>query len=146
LNIDDILNEWAEDSKVDRTELGEASLQGQVLHAKYLRYLFAYRSSLIKLRAQQARLKLLRFEYWSGTLSKEELEEHGWPPQPLKVMKVDLPLYLEADEVLNDVNTKMAFQSEKVNVLESILKTLQNRQFSISNAIKWVQYQSGERF
>ena len=145
MNIEDIINEWAEDSQVERTELGEASLRSQTLHSKYLRYLFAYRAGLIKLKANLARLKKLRFEYWEGRLSKEDLEEHGWEPQPLKIMKAELPVYMEADEILQDAEMKVALQQERVNVLEHILKTLNGRQFSVATAVKWELYKSGER-
>ena len=145
MNIDDIINEWAEDSKVDRSELGEASLSAQTLHSKYLRYLFSYRTTQIKLKADLAKMKKLRLEYWEGRLSKEELEENGWKPQPLKIMKAELPTYLEADEVLQMAENKVAFNQERINVIEQILKTLAGRQFSVSNAIRWEAYKNGER-
>ena len=37
MNIDDILNLWQEDVKIDRTELGDEALNIPKLHHKYYR-------------------------------------------------------------------------------------------------------------
>ena len=49
MNLDDYYNAWAEDSKIDRTELGEESIRIPQLHHKYYRFYSAERMKLVKL-------------------------------------------------------------------------------------------------
>lgn len=138
-----ILAQWREDAEIDPIELGEASRNNPKLHAKYLEQLFIEKARLLRLNDQFKRMKKIRFEYWDGKLSYEEMKERGWDPQPLKILRTDLPMYLEADEVLADLSLKVGLQAEKVNVLDMIMKHITNRGFSIKSAIEWERFRAG---
>ena len=142
--LDSILAEWSNDSKIDRIELGDAAAKTSTLHAKYFQIYMVERAKLMQLQQKYAKLKKLRFEYWDGKLSKEELDQHKWEPQPLKILKQDLAMYLEADEVLSDMTLKVGMQAEKVNLLESIIRHVDQRMgFAIKSAIDWERFRSG---
>lgn len=143
MTVDEILNTWKDDAEVDRLELGEAAMTVSNLHAKYLSMLFFERARYIKLTQDFNSLKKVRWEYWNGILSNEDLKERGWKPQPLRILKQDIPMYLESDEVLMNLQLQMNLQREKINILEDILKHLSQRGYNIGNAIKWTQMTSG---
>lgn len=138
-----ILAEWANDSEIDEIELGDAARNNPKLHSKYLSIYFAEKAKLLRLQDQYKRMKKIRFEYWDGRLSVEEIKQRGWEVQPLKILKAEIPMYLDGDEVLGDLSLKVGIQSEKVNVLEMILKQVTNRGFSIKSAIDWEKFRSG---
>ena len=58
MNIDDILNLWQEDVKIDRTELGDEALNIPKLHHKYYEIYVKERLTLRKFEAELKQLKL----------------------------------------------------------------------------------------
>ena len=143
MNLEEIQSEWEKDSKIDRTELGEESIKIPALHSKY--YQMYSRERL-----QQARLvetlKLLRkdkWDYYSGNLDKDELEEKGWYPFQMKVLKSDIPMYIDSDQEIVESNLKVAYSKEKVDFLEAIIRTLNLRSYQINNAINWEKFKVG---
>lgn len=79
----------------------------------------------------------------NGELTSDELKVFGWPIQLKKVLKSEQDEFLRADQDVINMNLKMALQQEKIEVLVDIIKSLHNRSFTIGNAIKWAQFQSG---
>ena len=55
--LDDLFDLWAEDSKIDRTELGEESIKIPQLHSKYYKLYSTERLKSVKL---QEDLKILK--------------------------------------------------------------------------------------
>ena len=80
---------------------------------------------------------------YQGLLSNEELEERGWDIQPLKILKADIPVYIESDEDLQLIKNKIQLTEDKIEILENIIKTLNNRGYLIKNAIEWSKFQNG---
>lgn len=138
-----ILAQWREDAEIDPIELGDAARNVPKLHAKYLEILFKEKARFLSLQNQMKRMRKIRHEYWEGKLSQEELKEYKWDPQPLKLLKTDLPMYLDADEVLQELSLKVGLQAEKVNVLDMIMKHIMARNFSIKSSIDWERYKGG---
>ena len=121
MNLDDYYNAWAEDSKIDRTELGEESIRIPQLHHKYYRFYSAERMKLVKLQEEYKVLKKDKHDYLSGIMAEEDLNERGWEPNPLRILKTDIPMYIESDKDIVNHNLKIAYAKEKVEFLESIV-------------------------
>jgi hypothetical protein len=85
----------------------------------------------------------LKHQYYQGILSKEELDQYGWDVQALKILKVDIPVYLESDDDLQIIKVKIEMIEYKIEMLENIIKTLNNRGYLIKNAIEWSKFQHG---
>lgn len=143
MTIDDILKSWQADNVIDPTDVGNASLQQAKLHAKYLRMLSEERLLLKKLRAEYKQLQKIKYEYFSGTISEEDLRNNGWTPNALKILRTDVPMYIEADDDVVKLSLKIGAQEEKVDALDSIIKTINNRGFQIKNYIDWVKFTNG---
>jgi hypothetical protein len=143
MKLDDIQVLWEKDSRIDRTELGEESLKISSLHNKYFKIFSDERLSLRKLEMDYKILYKQKFQYYQGILSDEELKEFGWEPFQLKVLKQDLPVYIEGDKDIIAINLRIGLQGEKVSFLESILKNLANRGYQIKNVIEWERFKVG---
>ena len=141
--LDDYFDLWAEDSKIDRTELGEESIKIPQLHHKYYKMYSLERLNLVKLQEEMKILKKDKIEYYTGTMAEEDLKERGWEPNPLRILKSDIPIHMEADKDFVDLNLKIAYNKEKVEFLEAVVKTLNLRSYQINNAINWEKFKVG---
>lgn len=143
MTSEEILNEWKTDSKIDRTELGEAASSVPSLHAKYIEIFFAEKAKYLKSNSEFNNLKKLRWEYWQGILAKEDLEHYGWEQQPLKILRQDMQMYLDSDSVLVAQQLKIDVQKEKVNLLEQIIKSINTMGYNINAAITYEKFKYG---
>ena len=143
MNLDDYYNAWAEDSKIDRTELGEESIRIPQLHHKYYRFYSAERMKLVKLQEEYKVLKKDKHDYLSGIMAEEDLNERGWEPNPLRILKTDIPMYIESDKDIVNHNLKIAYAKEKVEFLESIVKSVNVRGYQIKTAVDWEKFKVG---
>lgn len=144
MKLEDIYENWAEDSKIKPTELHTESLRTPQLHSKYIQFFNNERKLLKKLRIDLKSLYLLKYEYYTGVMDIEDIREKGWEPLHKKILKSDADKYIEADKDYMDLNLRIVLAEEKVEALESILKTINNRGFAIKNAIDWMKFSSGE--
>lgn len=143
MKLELIMNEWEADTKIDKTELGEASLRLPILHHKYYKMFIEESLLLKKLEGEFKILYRLKHEYYMGLLDRETLKEKGWDPNPLKILKSDLPVYLESDSDMQVIQARIDIQNQKVTFLESAIKTINNRGFLIKNAIDFLKFQNG---
>lgn len=143
MTLAEIMEAWKADSTIDRTELGLESIKIPQLHSKYYNMFAQERTILRKLDGDYKKLYKIKHEYYNGILSEEELEENGWEPFSLKILKTDMSIYLEADEDIIAMQNKIHVQKEKVDFLESAIKSLTNRGYQIKSAIDWEKFKVG---
>ena len=143
MKLDEIINEWEQDSRIDNTELAVESLKTPSLHHKYYKMFSFEGLQLKRLEFEYKALFKLKHQYYTGVLDQETLEERGWGPNPLKILKQDLPVYMDGDSDLQTIQAKMDMQKQKLTMLESIIKTITNRGFLIKNAIDWERFKMG---
>ena len=133
-----------EDCVIDDAELDVESIKIPQLHNKYLNIFHDEKLILLKTEAEYKSMLRVRWEYYSGKMTKDDLDEYGWEPFELKILKPDLSIYLDSDEMLVRLKNKVAYQKEKIEYLESVLKSLNNRNWIIRNAIEWRKFTSGQ--
>jgi hypothetical protein len=143
MKLEEIQNLWDVDSQIDRSELGDESLRIARMHAKYFKIFSQERLMLRKMEANFKELYRDKYEWYNGTLAKEVMDRYGWQPNPLKILRTDIAMYLESDASMREAQLKVDLQQEKVNFLESIIKTLGTLGFNIKNAIEWSKFQNG---
>ena len=143
MKLDEIYAEWKKDSKIDMTALGDESLKIPKLHHKYFQVYSSEKLLLRKYEAELKQLKLAKYEFYTQGPSKESLER-GWDmPAKGMILKQEMPMYLEGDKDIIDLSLKIGYQQEKVELLESIIKSLTNRGFQIKAAIDWHKFTMG---
>jgi hypothetical protein len=98
---------------------------------------------LRKHEADMKQLKLDKYEFLTQG-PNEETKDKGWklPPKGM-VLKGDIPMYLEADHDIINLSLKIGYQQEKLELLDSIIKSVMNRNFIIKNAIDWQKFTMG---
>jgi hypothetical protein len=143
MKLEEISQEWVNDSKIDTTELDIESIKIPQLHSKYLKIYFEERRKLKALEFQSKELFLNKYEYYHGRLSDEELQQLNWEPFMKRLMKNEVDLYLESDKDIIQTNMRIVNQKEKLDMLEEILKNLNQRNFQIKNAIDWKKFTQG---
>ena len=143
MQLDELFELWKKDSEIDRTELGEASTNIPKLHYKYYKLFAQERLKLRKLEAEYKALYKDKWEYFQGNMSEEDLEANGWEPNPLRILKSDLNTYIDSDTDIIKQTSKMDYQKEKIDFLESVIKTINIRGFHIKNAIDWEKFKVG---
>ena len=143
MKLDEIQKMWSDDSNIDRTELGEESLRIPQLHSKYFKLFSDERLMLRKYERAFKEMYKLKYEYYNGTISEEELKENAWEPFALKILRTDINMYMDADSELGVLDNKIQLQKEKVDFLESIIKNLPPRGYQINAAITWEKFKVG---
>lgn len=143
MNIDDILNLWQDDVKIDKTELGDEALNIPKLHHKYYQIFVKEKLILRKYESEFKQLKLDKYEFLTQG-PNEETKDKGWRlPAKGMILKGDIPLYLDADDDIINLSLKIGLQQEKIELLDSIIKSVMNRGFLIKSAIDWQKFTMG---
>jgi len=145
MKIEDIIGMWQEDVKIDETELSRESLNIPLLHGKYLKHFSDERLKLRAFKMKQKQLHQRLMDYYRGDLNNpEDLAELGREPYPFKRLKNEVSYYVESDSEMIQLNTKIAYQQEMVDVLEEILKAVNTRGFVIKNSLDFLKFTSGQ--
>ena len=131
---------WTEDCNWKDDLLDEELLKIPQLHTKYYKIFSRERLLLVKLKNDLKILTSDKWEYYLGDMAREDLEERGWEPFLKKVLKADIPRYIEADRDIIDLNIKISYQQEKVDFLDSCIKSLTARGYNIKGAIEWRKF------
>jgi hypothetical protein len=143
MKLEAIYEEWSKDSEIDMTELGNEAIKIPKLHHKYFQVYSSEKLLLRKYEAEMKSLKLAKYEFYTQGPSKET-NEKGWElPARGMILKQEMPMYLEGDQDIINLSLKIGIQQEKVELLESIIKSLTNRGFQIKSAIDWNKFTMG---
>ena len=141
IDLNEIQSMWEKDSKIDRDNLHEESLNIPMLHAKY--HDLYNNLILLRKKAEQQRKNVRheRYEYFSG---KSDPEVYAENPFPKKIRDKDtMQKYMDADNKLSNVSLKIDYYDTMLVYLESILKQITNRTYQIKNAIEFMRFSSG---
>mgnify|MGYP001464201830 CR=1 FL=1 len=143
MKFDEIKKMVEEDIVMDSTELDKEAIKTPQLHGKYLNILTDEKLLMSKLDGDFKRLKRKKWLYYTGKMSHEELQDLEWEPFNLTLLKTDVDKFLESDDDLIKVKSRVLFSREKINFLENTLKMISNRQWLIREAIDWVKFTHG---
>ena len=110
ITLNELQDQWKTDCKIDELNLGSESTKTPELHAKYLNYLTTFKLQLRKYESQMYSLRRIKWRYFRGELSREELENLGWEqylgPQPLKN---EMQEYLDSDSDIIKIVDKIEY-------------------------------------
>ena len=100
----------------------------------------------LKLKQMEGKAKVLHLDLWTyyqGSIDQDTLRDYGWEPNNNIILKVDIPMHIEANRTAIDSNLGLSYQKEKVDFLEAIIKSLNARGFNINAAISWEKFKVG---
>ena len=143
MKFEEIQYQWTLDCEMDETELSHESIKIPQLHNKYLIFYSNEKLKFKEIKYLFAGLIKRKRDYYSGRMTAKELEMADWEPFQLKLLKADVQEYIDADDNVIESKKLLALQEEKVNYLESIVKSLTTRGYLIKNAIDWKKFTEG---
>lgn len=143
MKIDEIYEQWEQDSKINPSDLSMESIKISELHHKYFKI---FTNERLILRKHEMDLKILKkekFDFFTFGPTKET-QEKGWTLPPSgKILKSDVQFYIDSDKDIIALTMKVGIQNEKIELLDSIIKSLNSRSFNIKNAIEYMKFQAG---
>lgn len=144
ITLDELQNEWKSDCIIDELNLGPASVKTAELHSKYLNYLTTFKLQLRKYDSQLLTLRRIKWRYFRGELSRQELDDLGWEQylgsQPLKN---EMQEHLDSDPDVIKLGDKVEYIKSCLLFCETVMRSLNSRTWDIKNAIEWSKFTNG---
>lgn len=135
---------WAEDCKIDETNLGKESARVPLLHAKYINFLSSTRLNLRKAESDYFNCRRKKYRYYRGEMSRDELESEGWSQwQGTKPLKNEIDEFLQGDADLITLQDKVEYFKTVLYQLEQIIRSINSRTWDIKSSIEWVRFTNG---
>ncbi len=143
MKLEEIFELWNEDCQINKNELGNEALKISKLHAKYYKIFIREKLILKKYETDLKTLRLEKHEFFVQGPTPEQAAK-GWELPPIgRVIKSETSTYVDADNDVIKQTLKIAAQHEKVSLLESIIRSLRDRNFNIRAAIDWERFKVG---
>lgn len=144
IKLNEIQEMWEEDCKLDELNLGQESTKIPELHSKYLNMLTTFKLQLRKNKSNLLSLRRLKWKYFRGELSQQELNTLGWEQYlgnaPLNNQMNE---YLDSDSDVIKLQDKVEYIEACLTQLDYIMRSINSRSFDIKNAIEWSKFTSG---
>ena len=141
MTLDEIQEMWQRDSVIDPDNLHDESLKIPQLHSKYYTIYNTITLLREKARDTHSKIKLERYNYYSGKAPIEVYEEE---PFPYKVRdKEALQRHMDADEKLSKVELKIRYYDIMLKFLEEVIRMISNRTYQIKNSIEFMRFTAG---
>lgn len=144
MSTDEISKLWAEDCRIDETQLARESKKIPELHNKYYTLYYKEVLRIKKLKADYKVLEIDKREWLDGSMAEEDLRERGWRPYQKKILRNDIDKYIQADADIIQLSLKIDYHTERAKFLEDIIKTIHSRNFVIKSMIDVMKFQSGD--
>lgn len=147
MTLDDIMKMWEVDCEIDDLALDDETKKTSKLHAKYLALVNVNRLQRAKLDSDLDSLKKDKWLYYTGKMTKQEMDIRGWQYDPFggatKPLKSELTFYIDSDEDIIKIKQKIEYQKTIGNLLEEIMNNLRWRHTHVKNIIDWKKFVSG---
>jgi len=138
--LDDLVEQVKKDLAIDREDLSFSAAQNPILHEKYLRLLLEYKNKLIRVEATVNVVTRELREFYSGVAPPDVYKKR---PFNLKLLKNELPIYIESDEEYVAAITKFNQLQSIVSYLEGVVNAVKSRGYDIKNVIEWEKFKNG---
>lgn len=147
MSLNEILESWKTDSVIDDSALDEDTVKTSKLHAKYLEIYSLSKLQLKKKEFDLEKIKKDKWLYYTGKMTKSDMDERGWAYDPFqgmtKPLKSEMSMYYETDEDLVKVKAGIDYQKSIIDTLEEIMNNIRWRHSHIKNIIEFRKFTSG---
>jgi hypothetical protein len=147
MQLDELLQLWEKDSKIDEVNLDESSVKSAALHSKYLELYSLAKLQLKKRELSMANLRKDKWLYYNAKMTKEEMDERGWSYDPFhgmsKPLKSDMDMFYSTDPDIIKLQGQIEYQTTIVEALKDIMDNIKWRHTTIKNIIDWKRFTSG---
>lgn len=137
--LDKLLDEWANDAKIDKACPNETAAEISSLHAKYLRTLSKNTLNMHEADKEYSTMQKLRAKYYGGELTKDELVKYGWDQYLGKTPRIasQWAEILKTDPLLLEIEQRKKVYELIVQNCEKIIKELGSRHYTIKAFMEW---------
>lgn len=126
--------------QIDQRNLDTESLRQSDIFFE-MQQLYIRESSFLRwLSNAHAKVKLYRHQYYLGQLPSAVYAKERLNVKPLKG---ELPMYMAADPIMNEIDGHMAEANERVAFLEDSMKHIRDRGFNIKTACEFRAFMMG---
>ena len=147
MSLNEILESWKTDSVIDDNALDEDTVKTSKLHAKYLEIYSLSKLQLKKKEFDLEKIKKDKWLYYTGKMTKSDMDERGWAYDPFqgmtKPLKSEMSMYYETDEDLVKIKAGIDYQKSIIDTLEEIMNNIRWRHSHIKNIIEFRKFTSG---
>lgn len=144
MKLSELQEQWEIDSRIDELNLGKESTRVPTLHAKYLNFLSKAKLSLRKAESDYFNTRRLKYKYYRGEMTREELEFTGWVQfQGNKPLKNEMEEFLQCDQDLIELTDKVDYFKTIIYTLEQILRSINSRTWDIKTAVEYMKFTNG---
>ena len=144
MKLSELQDAWAQDSRIDETNLGREATKTPQLHAKYINLMGSARLNLRKAESEYLNLRRKKYKYYRGEMTRDELDAEGWSQfQGNKPLKNEMDEILQTDEDLILLQDKIEYFKTVLNQLEQIVRSINSRTWDVKNAIEWHRLTNG---
>ena len=144
MKLSELQEMWAEDCRIDETNLGKESARVPMLHAKYINFLSSTRLNLRKAESDYFNCRRKKYRYYRGEMSRAELETEGWIQwQGAKPLKNEIDEFLQGDVDLILLQDKVEYFKTVLYQLEQIIRSINSRTWDIKSSIEWIKFTNG---
>ena len=136
--------EWQKDAPINETNLGQEAARVPMLHAKYITILSKIKLQLRKAESDYLNNRRLKYKYYRGELTREELEDSGWTQfQGNKPLKNEMDELLQCDKDLIELQDKHEYYKTVIYTLEQIIRSINSRTWDVKSSIEWTKFTNG---
>jgi hypothetical protein len=144
MKLSDLQSSWADDCKINETNLGQESARTPILHSKYLNFLSSTRLNLRKAESDYLNLRRKKYKYYRGEMTQAELVAEEWEQwQGNKPLKNEMDEFLQVDNDLIILEDKVEYFKIVQYQLEQIIRSLNSRTWDIKNCLEWTKFTNG---
>lgn len=141
MKLEDIQDEAQRDAVVDPCQLDAESIKIPLMHNKYLKMMT---NAVLRLKALELKKKEVTTQKWLYYSGKAPEEVYKNKPFDLKLMKHDVEKFIESDKEIIEIDTRIELLTQTINFLQETLKQINNRHWTIKNAIEWKKFVAGK--
>ena len=141
MKLEELQREAKQDLNIeDQESLDQESYKNQNIKAKWLEYRTKYDQLLIIAKADHQRLYRQKWEYYGG---KADAKVYAAKPFDIKVLKTDLQMYIQSDDDILELQSKISYYESIVKYIDGVIKSIDNRGWDIRNATDWKKFEAG---
>jgi hypothetical protein len=141
MKLEELQKEAKEDLAIkDEDNLDQESYKNQKIKPKWLEYKTRFESLLIMSKSNYQRLYREKWEYYGG---KADAKVYVAKPFDLKVLKTDLQMFINSDEEVIELQSKINYYENILKYIDGVIKSIDNRGWDIRNAQDWKKFIAG---
>lgn len=142
MSLYELTSEAENDLEIDRSRLDVEALRTPKIHNRWLKKLYQRKDKIFALELKKKILMKEKWLYYTGKASDETYVKDG--SFYLKLMKQEVPMFVEADEQIQEIDVKIHVVKQEVEFIQKTIEEINRRQWTIGNAIKALKFMNGE--